>query len=209
MSWGAAVAWQAAPSRAERAVRFATAALAAAAFGAGMHTALTAPAEVPPPAAYMSGVWPQGGMAWTALTAALGRQLVLGAAGAWLAGLTVVGAPLALGVVALRAYLAGVAVLSALAHWGTSGWLVVLLSLAPSHLLGLHAAIHGAAGAVRWALAFGKAVAGSASVDLPLAFRLYARTGLGVLLLCGAAAGAEVAGVLAARVLLALAPWGV
>lgn len=209
MRWGTAVAWQEAPGPAERLARFGTAALAAAAFGVGIHTALTAPPAVPAAAAYMAWVWPDGTAAWTALAWASGRQLALGAATAWLLGLTVLGAPLALAVVALRAYLAGVVVVSALATWGWAGAVVVLLGLLPSHLLGMHAAVHAAAGAVRWALAFGKAVAGSAAVRVPEAFGLYARTGLGALFLSGAAAGAEVFGLLAARMLLTVARWGI
>ena len=209
MSWGAVVVRQAAVNRAERVMRLGAAALAAAAFGAGLRTGLTAPSTVPEPSTYMAWVWPDAVAAWGAFSAALGRQLVLGPAVAWIAGLTVLGSPLALGAVVLRAYLAGVVVLSALARWGWEGAPVVLLSLLPSHLLGIQATVHGAVGAMQWTVAFGKAVSGPGSVEVRDEFRRYVLVGLGTWLLAASAAGAEVLGVTAARVLLSLARRGI
>lgn len=209
MSWGRAALRRRRYGIAVWLVRHGPAVLGSFALGVGIRAALSAPAAVPGVTAYVAWVWPEGRSSWEVFAASLGRQLGMGPGIAWLAGLTVVGAPLALAAAALRGYLAGLAVVSAMVRWGEGGAFAVALGLIPSHLLGLCAAARAAQGAMPWAADLVRAVHGSAQADLPASFRRYARAGLASLALAGAAAGAEVAAAAAIRTLLSGTPWGV
>lgn len=208
LAWGTPAPGATAAS-APGAVRLVMTALAAAAFGVGVHRALAAPEQAPTPALYAAWVWPEGDGLWGPLAAALGRQLAWGAAAAWLFGLSVVASPLAVGAAVLRSYTAGIVLGSALVGWGPRGVPLLALSALPAHLLGLYATLGAAGEALAFAAACGRSMLGASSVWLPAAFGAYCRAGLRFLGATAAAAAVEVLGVSAARLLLGFLGWEV
>ncbi|WP_324667538.1 stage II sporulation protein M [Geochorda subterranea] len=201
MRWGVAVAWQQEHGLAHRLTHWTPAALAALAWGAGLRAGLVAPLPVPVPSSYAGWAWPQGATPAEAMLALLGRHLLLGAGGIWLLGLTGVGTPLGLAAVALRAYVGGMLLTSALARWGWAGVGTAAVALAPAQLMATWAAVQASRAAARWSLALSRAVATRAPAWLGEDFARYAYSGAVSIALAAVAAAAEMLGWAAARAL--------
>ena len=199
MRWGVAVAWHQEIGLAHRLVSWAPAAVAAFAWGVGLRGGLVAPLPLPVPPSYAGWVWPEGATPAEALPALLGRYLLLGAGGIWVLGLTGVGAPLGLAAVALRAYVGGLLLTSALARWGWAGAGTAVVALAPAQLIAIWAAVQASRGALRWSLALSRAMVTRAPAWLGEDFTRYAYSGAVSVALAAVAAAVEMVGWAAAR----------